>query len=1207
MGFALFVLFVCVFVLFLNHDNLKKKVTYMQSSLQRNNQENLALRKEILEIKKLLDSKTSLTEEITPPVVEILPQEVEITPEIIKEVVIEDSELSFHPIDDTTTVVENTEATPIVPENIIIKATADVNKEQPVPSYEIEQNQPYEKSPASTEAPTESALSIFLKKAEKQFADNWTGILGTAIMVLGIGYLSIYTALKVAPLFRVLILWLYSGLLIGSYYMLQKKEKWVKTGLWLRSAGTSLFLFGCFGASQITALSFITNTSAGYALIGLGIALNLYIGYIIKKQTFLSLHVALSLLILCAIPEKLLISFLLAAITSTIGIALSYKEKWEYHLLVVISAFMIFDIWFNAEGTVLTATENIFAILGIIVVSSSCMLMQYRSVYTNTHFEKPAFITHLTNWILFATGLILHATGNPFKIIILFIGSIVCFLIAMQAKKKKIFWLYHLDGMVAFILLSISIILLNDWHVGVDSIACILYLVTVCCLFIVYRQKEMLLHKIFLWINHAMAVVLFVFFALVITHSLDPEKITNETITTAVITLLSLGFAVFAVAKKEFTATEKFFGTSLSVNGLLSIGLTVLLFLSCNESLGNYGNSFLYVMLAFAAIWCYLVRKFDSKTFDIGRTFFFATSIFIGIILLCIQEKSYADWTFSLGLFAVIAFNWMTKRAEPIALFFRMLGVMGGNIILLVLIEKYLSSYPLLQIFSLLGVGLLNYEFLWFHFKRKSLVSQIEKTLYVFYYIFAIIASVLFLYKSDHFSNIEIGLTCLGITAIESYVLFGRRWKNPTEEATSFANYNLLNGEFILFNVLVFGFSCLKSEFNMIFLAGVAVLAFVGFQKLAELKRYSIYSFFLLILGALLSVNLATSPAPEANGILFYSMETIALLLSVGYVYLVLKSEKEESKILVLFTPYFVNLWLIVLLFIQVELVYLPLILMTLALFNFWLTIMKKVAFNFSFAPIVGALAIVISVFYSIGNSNSFEVLDWVLQLGSVALGVVFVVLLPKNEALISFQSKGQIVLNAWLSIIMFTQLEHKWLPVYWSVLAILNVYLLFRKINDQKYTSMAYYLLANLHLAFLSFNYYKPEFLAIYILIFALLSVYIYLAYRWMPEFKFKNSLLIYPATLSIACFLYLTFDKGILTFFWVLEALGILVLGIALKEKYFRYVSLSMVGICVIRLMFFDLSNADFLIRALVLVGVGVVLIIMNSLFKKYKERFE
>ncbi|RXR23908.1 DUF2339 domain-containing protein [Flavobacterium stagni] len=78
-------------------------------------------------------------------------------------------------------------------------------------------------------------------------------------------------------------------------------------------------------------------------------------------------------------------------------------------------------------------------------------------------------------------------------------------------------------------------------------------------------------------------------------------------------------------------------------------------------------------------------------------------------------------------------------------------------------------------------------------------------------------------------------------------------------------------------------------------------------------------------------------------------------------------------------------------------------------------------------------------------------------------------------------------------------------------------------------------------------------------------------------------------------------------MTFLWVLEALGLLVLSITLKEKYYRYVSLSVVGLCIVRLMFFDLSNTDFLIRALVLLGVGIVLLVMNSSFKNYKDRLD
>ena len=238
---------------------------------------------------------------------------------------------------------------------------------------------------------------------------------------------------------------------------------------------------------------------------------------------------------------------------------------------------------------------------------------------------------------------------------------------------------------------------------------------------------------------------------------------------------------------------------------------------------------------------------------------------------------------------------------------------------------------------------------------------------------------------------------------------------------------------------------------------------------------------------------------------------------------------------------------------------------------------------------------------------NHFAVLDWVLELSSIALLIVLVLLVNKKEFIKSISIDYQIVINIWLSVIMFSQLEHKWLPVFWAVTAIINLCLYYKKIGNKKEISIVYYLLANFHLAFISFSYYESKFEFVYLIIFALLALYIFIIYKYIEDFEFRNSIIIYPATFSIGLFLFLSFDKGILTFFWILESLGLLILGIILKEKYFRYVSLSLVGICVIRLMFFDLSNADFLIRALVLLGVGVVLLVMNTLFKKYKDRFD
>ena len=1190
MEFFTLVFAVCIVILFINLSNLKSETSFLKTILKRHSEENESLKKEIEAIKKAISGKNIEIETIIPPIEQSKPQEI----------LVEETKPYFTPIAEADLPKE---------ESIEVDATLiEVKTEEEIPilNYESHPLPVYDK-PKEEKVYVESAFSIFLKKAEKQFADNWTGILGTAIMVLGIGYLSIYTALKVSPLFRILILWAYAGLLIGSYYILKKKEKWEKTGLWLRSAGASLFLFGCFGASQIPALSFITNDVAGYSLIGIGIGLNLFIGYIIKQQTFLSLHVILSMLILCVIPEKVLATFLLAAITSAIGIVLSFKEKWEYHLLVVIIAFIIFDIWFNAQGTTLTATQNIFAIIGIIVVAASCMFMQYRSVYENTRFDKAAFITHLTNWILFATGLILHSTGSHFKTFVLFGGAVICFFMALKARKKNVFWLYHLDGMVSFVLFALSIIMLNDWNIGVDIIACIIYLLTIVCLFVVYKEKEVLLHKIFLGINHVFAVGLLLFLILLNSDSLEPTLITNTLVSISMLAVIGLAVPVYSNNKKDFLSVDSFFvAKNLSLNGLVSIGSFVFLFLSCKTKLDN--NAFYYVVIFTALLWCFLRKKFEANTFDIGRMFFLTLSIIIGILLIKTQEENYSDWTFALGLFAVIAFNWTEKRFYKDETFIRFIAIVGMNALLLFVSYKYLLDQEIVYIFTLLAIAILNHEFLWYNFKRKLLQEDNQVVLYVAYFFFAIGASIFFLFNTHYLTNLEIGLTCLGISTVESYVLFAKRLKNKSNETiVSWGNFNLLNSEFLIFNALIFGFSCMQIEFTTIYLAGIALLMFIGFQKLEEFKRYNNYSFLLLIGSFVLTIYVALDKIDLVNKNMLYTTQAIVILISIVYAYLQSKSQDEKGKKFSITLPYIQNGWILILLFIQVQVSYLPLLFMLLALVNFWLISSDKIKIRFHFAPMVALLAVVISVYYSLDKLNNFNVLDWVLELGSVALGLVLTILLNKKETIDSLKSNYQIVLNVWLSIIMFSQLEHKWLPIYWASIAIVNLYLYHKKISQEKNISIVYYLLANLHLGFLSFNFYETKFLAVYLLIFSLLAVYIYLAYKWLEDYKLKNSLLIYPATLSIGCFLYLTFDKGILTFFWILEALGLLILGILLKEKYFRYVSLSLVGLCVVRLMFFDLSNTDFLIRALVLLGVGIVLIIMNSLFKKYKDRFD
>lgn len=1217
-GFLVFALIICVVILFYNFSVLKKENEYFVSLFHKNRGEYDSLKKEIEDLRKQIMQPGFISENLVSKVdtIEVVSEETQEVPSptipdvlnIIDDSPVKEEEIIIEESIEKPVFSLESRTAPILDREDIVEEKETPELEKSIETQTIYEPEPqfYKEEEEEEDIYVESAFSVLIKKVEQQFAENWTGILGTAIMVLGIGYLSIYTALKVSPMFRILILWLYAGILVGSYFFLKSKEKWFKTGLWLRSAGASLFLFGCFGASQIEALTFIHSIPIAYSLIGIGIAINLYVGYIIRQQTFLSLHVILSILVLCVIPEKLLITFILASITATAGIILSYKEKWEYHLLIVISCFIIFDIWFTQGASILSPSQNIFAILGIILVSVSCMYMQYRSIYANTRFDRIAFITHLVNWVLFALGLILHSTGSKVKIFVLFTAAVLCLFATLFARKKKIFWLYHLDGMVSFMLFALSIIMLNDWKVGFDSIACGLYFLVITCLFIVYKSKEVLLHKIFLGINHVACFFIFGFFILHINPFSEYTNITNTFATLIVMVFATLLVPVFCSIKKEFLEIDPFVAKNdLSLNGIFSVLFSILFFVSWYHTIEI---SFYYPLLVIALLWCSLRFKFKTNTFDFGRFTFLIITIATGLTLILTEPKSNLDIAFALGIISVITFNWFVKLLYEDDSTVKTIGIIGVNILLVSLLYKYFVLYYSIQIFGFFLIALLNHEFLWIQFKRNSLSVSNQTLLYGFCIVLSVVGSFLFLYNTQFLNNTEIGLIAVGLSIIEAYILFADKIRNKSNRIISgWENLSVLNSEFILFNALVFGFSCIQIDYIPVYLGGLALVTFWVFQKTEKIKRYNIYSFVLLMGGILLSIYLAIYNTNATSKTMLYVIQTLCILLSVAYGYLQIKSSKEEGKMFISILPVNQNLWVIILLFIQVEIAYLPLLFMLLAIFNFGLIEYKKINLAPESVLAIGLLSILTSVFYSIKELNGFILLDWVLQLSSIALLIVLVLFMNKKEFVKSLKIDYQIVINVWLSVIMFSQLEHKWLPVFWAVTAIINLCLYYKKIGDKKEISIVYYLLANFHLAFISFNYYESKFEFVYLIIFALLALYIFIIYKYIEDFKFRNSIIIYPATFSIGLFLFLSFDKGILTFFWILESLGLLILGIILKEKYFRYVSLSLVGVCVIRLMFFDLSNADFLIRALVLLGVGVVLLVMNTLFKKYKDRFE
>jgi len=103
----------------------------------------------------------------------------------------------------------------------------------------------------------------------------------------------------------------------------------------------------------------------------------------------------------------------------------------------------------------------------------------------------------------------------------------------------------------------------------------------------------------------------------------------------------------------------------------------------------------------------------------------------------------------------------------------------------------------------------------------------------------------------------------------------------------------------------------------------------------------------------------------------------------------------------------------------------------------------------------------------------------------------------------------------------------------------------------------------------------------------------------------KWKNPSIFYPFAFSIAIFLYWRFERGVLTLLWVAEILGLLILGFFLKEKHFVNFALAALGACVVRLFIYDLAQSDIGVKAGVFIAVGIIVLSIHIIRKKYSDR--
>jgi len=102
-------------------------------------------------------------------------------------------------------------------------------------------------------------------------------------------------------------------------------------------------------------------------------------------------------------------------------------------------------------------------------------------------------------------------------------------------------------------------------------------------------------------------------------------------------------------------------------------------------------------------------------------------------------------------------------------------------------------------------------------------------------------------------------------------------------------------------------------------------------------------------------------------------------------------------------------------------------------------------------------------------------------------------------------------------------------------------------------------------------------------------------------------NSWLILPLLIGIGFFLFWSFDKTVLSILWMLELFALFLMSLWLREHHFRSVAMGGIVVLVIRMLFYDLRGQDFFVKAVVFLAVGGLLLGMNTIYGRFKHRFE
>ncbi|RSK32552.1 hypothetical protein [Hymenobacter metallilatus] len=344
-------------------------------------------------------------------------------------------------------------------------------------------------------APTEPT---WWDRAEQVLLDNWTGILGAVVLVTGIGFLGIYTALRVSAPARFSMIVGFAAVLLGLHVYLRPRPFAAKLHVWLQSSAAAVFLFACVGAVRVPGLQWV-EAPVSYLLLLAGVAANLWLAWAASRESVATLHGVLSLVALAVLPHELL-SLGAAAGVTIFSIGITYRQRWKYQLLLSIGSFFAFHQYWhyaltNLHGELPTGVRLVAMGL-VLAVGVAAAVVQYRKVYASVRFDALLFSAHLLNWTCLGINLYLYSTGSPWKTIPLTLGALFTFWVARQARLLGIRWLFRTDSIISLMLALFAAFSLQGWHASGTLILLFMLLETLLVAFVMAREREVLVFQV---------------------------------------------------------------------------------------------------------------------------------------------------------------------------------------------------------------------------------------------------------------------------------------------------------------------------------------------------------------------------------------------------------------------------------------------------------------------------------------------------------------------------------------------------------------------------------------------------------------------------------------------------------------------------------------------------------------------------------------